>query len=413
MRTVMLIGTVLLVTSGRALATDVGSDERFFMEMAQNDRVVIELSQRAACETSSVQVKDLARRLVSDRERALADATQLTQDSGVTRPPIPAGTSAQGIERCPDRLNGWAFDSACTLEAMTRTVPQRRRAAPRRVSPGTQRGHSTICLHQGAVRRAPGSGRPPGWPASSGRLTTIGLASTHGTSSERPPGTGPVYTSGYASKPHVLVCWSGRSAPPPDAPGGSGAPAHRIRQPPNGRAAFSRWQGRQCEDSETDARQAGRRAAEGPRAADGRAEVASRQYALGERAGAAPTRRRAPTARGEAVRPGRASRHHRVDERAANGAEQELLPILEAISKEQGLQLMFSAADAGLVWAEPDLDLTMEVVKRLDATSAGSAAATPPAPAPPAPAKPWPPARVFPLPSRMDLSDTIHPSESC
>jgi Skp family chaperone for outer membrane proteins len=57
-----------------------------------------------------------------------------------------------------------------------------------------------------------------------------------------------------------------------------------------------------------------------------------------------------------------------------------LLPVLEAISKEKGLQVLFSAADAGVIWVEPGIDLTMEAVKRMDAM--------PKAPAAPAPAAP-------------------------
>lgn len=47
-----------------------------------------------------------------------------------------------------------------------------------------------------------------------------------------------------------------------------------------------------------------------------------------------------------------------------------LMPILEAISKEKGLQVLFSAGDSGVIWAEPGIDLTLEAVKRLDATPA-------------------------------------------
>jgi Skp family chaperone for outer membrane proteins len=44
-----------------------------------------------------------------------------------------------------------------------------------------------------------------------------------------------------------------------------------------------------------------------------------------------------------------------------------LFPILEQVSKEKGIHMLFSATDAGLIWAEPGLDLTMEAVKKLDA----------------------------------------------
>jgi Skp family chaperone for outer membrane proteins len=46
--------------------------------------------------------------------------------------------------------------------------------------------------------------------------------------------------------------------------------------------------------------------------------------------------------------------------------QKKLLPVLEQLSKEKGLQFLFSGADAGLIWAEPGLDLTLEAVKKLD-----------------------------------------------
>lgn len=46
--------------------------------------------------------------------------------------------------------------------------------------------------------------------------------------------------------------------------------------------------------------------------------------------------------------------------------QKKLLPVLEAMAKEKGLHFLFSGADAGLIWAEPGLDLTLEAVKRLD-----------------------------------------------
>jgi outer membrane protein len=46
---------------------------------------------------------------------------------------------------------------------------------------------------------------------------------------------------------------------------------------------------------------------------------------------------------------------------------QKLMPIIETIGKERGLQVIFSGGDAGIIWADPGLDLTQEVIKRLDA----------------------------------------------
>ncbi|MGE0449998.1 MAG: OmpH family outer membrane protein [Vicinamibacterales bacterium] len=51
-----------------------------------------------------------------------------------------------------------------------------------------------------------------------------------------------------------------------------------------------------------------------------------------------------------------------------------LMPILEELSKEKGLQVLFSASDSGVIWAEPGIDLTLEAVKRLDAAPKTGAA---------------------------------------
>ena len=37
--------------------------------------------------------------------------------------------------------------------------------------------------------------------------------------------------------------------------------------------------------------------------------------------------------------------------------QQKLVPILQELGREKGLQMLFSAADSGLVWADPGLDL--------------------------------------------------------
>jgi outer membrane protein len=62
--------------------------------------------------------------------------------------------------------------------------------------------------------------------------------------------------------------------------------------------------------------------------------------------------------------------------------QRKLMPVLEALSKEKGLQALLSAADSGVVWADPGLDLTLEAVKKMDA---GAAAAKPAAPTAAAP----------------------------
>jgi Skp family chaperone for outer membrane proteins len=50
--------------------------------------------------------------------------------------------------------------------------------------------------------------------------------------------------------------------------------------------------------------------------------------------------------------------------------QRKLFPILTKMGEEKGLHMLFSAADAGLIWAEPGLDLTEEAVKRLDGAPA-------------------------------------------
>ena len=55
-------------------------------------------------------------------------------------------------------------------------------------------------------------------------------------------------------------------------------------------------------------------------------------------------------------------------------------PVIDAIAREKGLQLLFSQVDAGLLWADPGLDLTSEVIRRMDASAAVAAPAKPAAP---------------------------------
>ena len=49
-------------------------------------------------------------------------------------------------------------------------------------------------------------------------------------------------------------------------------------------------------------------------------------------------------------------------------------PIIEAVAKEKGLQLVFDLNNAGLAYFDPSLDLSSEVIKKLDG---GKPAATP------------------------------------
>ena len=61
-----------------------------------------------------------------------------------------------------------------------------------------------------------------------------------------------------------------------------------------------------------------------------------------------------------------------------------LSPIIQEVSAERGLHLLFSVVDSGLVWADQSLDITTEVIQRFDAAGA-AAPATAAAPAPATP----------------------------
>ena len=56
-----------------------------------------------------------------------------------------------------------------------------------------------------------------------------------------------------------------------------------------------------------------------------------------------------------------------------------LTPVIDKVAKSKGVHFVFNAAQSGLIWAEPGMDLTAEVIQAFD--SPGAAAA--PAPAAP------------------------------
>ena len=62
--------------------------------------------------------------------------------------------------------------------------------------------------------------------------------------------------------------------------------------------------------------------------------------------------------------------------------QQRLEPVLSQVAAEMGLQFVFNGPDAGLVWADSALDISGEIIKKLDASSGK------PAPKPAAPTKP-------------------------
>jgi Skp family chaperone for outer membrane proteins len=53
--------------------------------------------------------------------------------------------------------------------------------------------------------------------------------------------------------------------------------------------------------------------------------------------------------------------------------QRKLNPILEQIGKEKGLHMLVDIQNSGAVWVDTGLDLTAEVVKRLDAAKPAAA----------------------------------------
>ena len=58
-----------------------------------------------------------------------------------------------------------------------------------------------------------------------------------------------------------------------------------------------------------------------------------------------------------------------LQQEVQNEFVKKLSPIIEALATEKGLQMVFNAVESGIAWAMPGLDITPDVVKRLDAQS--------------------------------------------
>jgi len=65
--------------------------------------------------------------------------------------------------------------------------------------------------------------------------------------------------------------------------------------------------------------------------------------------------------------------------------QRKLMPVIEALVKERGVNFLFSSVEAGIVYADPEMDLTDAVIQRFDAATASAPASGAP-PAAPAPA---------------------------
>ena len=60
--------------------------------------------------------------------------------------------------------------------------------------------------------------------------------------------------------------------------------------------------------------------------------------------------------------------------------ERLLMPIIEKVAKEKQVHFIFDAAQSGLVWADPGMNLTQDVIQALDASGTAKPAAAPAAP---------------------------------
>ena len=86
--------------------------------------------------------------------------------------------------------------------------------------------------------------------------------------------------------------------------------------------------------------------------------------------------------------------------------QNKLSPVIQQIAQEKKLEILFSALDAGIIWADAGLDLTTEVIRRFDVAAPVAAA---PAPAPAAP-RPAPPAAAAPRPAAPAAPRPVAPA---
>lgn len=61
-----------------------------------------------------------------------------------------------------------------------------------------------------------------------------------------------------------------------------------------------------------------------------------------------------------------------LTQRLFNRIQSELLPIIEQVGKEKGLDIVFDLRSSGAVYYSPAVDLTQEIIKKYDASKTGS-----------------------------------------
>ncbi len=55
-----------------------------------------------------------------------------------------------------------------------------------------------------------------------------------------------------------------------------------------------------------------------------------------------------------------------LQQEVQNDFIKKVTPVIEQVAKEKGLQIVFDVTNAGIAWGDPGLDLTSEVIKKLD-----------------------------------------------
>ncbi len=65
----------------------------------------------------------------------------------------------------------------------------------------------------------------------------------------------------------------------------------------------------------------------------------------------------------------------KASEQAMANFNEQIMPIIDEVGREAGLTLIFNKYEAGLLFADPSLDITEQVIARFDAQSGSSAAA--------------------------------------
>jgi outer membrane protein len=55
-----------------------------------------------------------------------------------------------------------------------------------------------------------------------------------------------------------------------------------------------------------------------------------------------------------------------LQQQLQNQFQQKLMPIVQQVAATKGIHVLFSAADSGIVWADPGLDITADVIKQFD-----------------------------------------------